>query len=486
MSQDINKIKDKISDNPPANDDIRDRPTTSKTTLAKETWLGNDPPNKCKLEQTDNGCNQNRNNSNSEDDENNHKVSSDDTSSENNNVFNCEKGESSLNYERDAVRKSTETNGLSNPQHTKASYSAEEARLFNGIKEFDKLVNNDISQANQNHTENLKTIGQSLKTLEVENGQSRTRKVNISTHNTIQGDCTNLSGTSTEIKTDGKSLNLDIESHKTTPGKDHNALKGSRNVPVSNHAHPNTAAIPTIILPNPMMIQSGLQRTLDFASFKPICEDVDPDINCINNKPTTKMLSPCDKIKQSTCKTDKHTDNVHGNGLSKTLTTRSLTSPQIKDDSASAEKAGDTPKSSKLSATGSNNIPSSKPIEKTVYIKTPDKSQSTPNRKLVFRNVQVLSPHNMAKLVPRTLPFRSINSENMKAMKQEQCLNTVCAEVMERWSEYINMTPAQLHRYECLNARSHLYTEEAVAMVEERDRYVWQLIDEMPPSCLKI
>jgi hypothetical protein len=65
----------------------------------------------------------------------------------------------------------------------------------------------------------------------------------------------------------------------------------------------------------------------------------------------------------------------------------------------------------------------------------------------------------------------------------ERELNTLIQYTAEllirRWGEYLTMTTEQISVYEIENAKQHKMIEDVIDMLEDKDRYVWQLIDDL-------
>ncbi|XP_045194508.2 uncharacterized protein LOC123550134 [Mercenaria mercenaria] len=51
--------------------------------------------------------------------------------------------------------------------------------------------------------------------------------------------------------------------------------------------------------------------------------------------------------------------------------------------------------------------------------------------------------------------------------------------LVRRWGEYLSMTMEQISSFEIENAKQHKMAEEVVDMLEDKGRYVWQLIEEL-------
>ena len=75
--------------------------------------------------------------------------------------------------------------------------------------------------------------------------------------------------------------------------------------------------------------------------------------------------------------------------------------------------------------------------------------------------------------------WKSIN----KALEAERTLNLYLKYTAEllvrRWGEYLTMTTEQIRQCEIDSAREAGMVEEVIEMLEDKDRYVWQLIDEL-------
>ena len=82
---------------------------------------------------------------------------------------------------------------------------------------------------------------------------------------------------------------------------------------------------------------------------------------------------------------------------------------------------------------------------------------------------------------------KSVSNNEWKTVNRcaevERELNTLIQYTAEllvrRWGEYLMMTTEQISKYEIENAKQHKMIEEVVEMLEDKDRYVWQLIDEL-------
>ena len=75
--------------------------------------------------------------------------------------------------------------------------------------------------------------------------------------------------------------------------------------------------------------------------------------------------------------------------------------------------------------------------------------------------------------------WKSIN----KALEAERTLNLYLKYTTEllvrRWGEYLALTSEQIRQFEIENAKETGMIEEVIEMLEDKDRYVWQLIDEL-------
>ena len=74
-------------------------------------------------------------------------------------------------------------------------------------------------------------------------------------------------------------------------------------------------------------------------------------------------------------------------------------------------------------------------------------------------------------------------NSKVKCLEAEREMNTLLNYTAEllvlRWREYLSMTMEEIRRFEVMNAKEIGAVEEVVEMLEDKDRYVWQLIEEL-------
>ncbi|KAL3860430.1 hypothetical protein ACJMK2_010554 [Sinanodonta woodiana] len=89
---------------------------------------------------------------------------------------------------------------------------------------------------------------------------------------------------------------------------------------------------------------------------------------------------------------------------------------------------------------------------------------------------------NLANPIPLSLNHEQFSTV-YKAFEEEREFNTyirfIVPMLQKRWLEYLNLIPDQLYQFELENARNLGSAPEVIEMLEDRDRYVWQLVEEL-------
>ena len=123
------------------------------------------------------------------------------------------------------------------------------------------------------------------------------------------------------------------------------------------------------------------------------------------------------------------------------------------------------------------------PVEKQKILrssKTSDKSKikRSKTRKALTEPEKKKSEGTECKAVNED-DWRAIN----KALDAERTLNLYLKHtaglLVRRWGEYLAMTSEQISKFELENAKEAGMIDEVIEMLEDKDRYVWQLIDEL-------
>lgn len=119
--------------------------------------------------------------------------------------------------------------------------------------------------------------------------------------------------------------------------------------------------------------------------------------------------------------------------------------------------------------------------EKTLkYSKTSDKSKikRSKTRRILSEPEKKNSEKTQCKSVNKD-DWRTIN----KVFEAERTLNLYLKHTAEllvrRWGEYLSMTSEQIRQFEIQNAKEAGMIDEVVEMLEDKDRYVWQLIEDL-------
>ena len=210
---------------------------------------------------------------------------------------------------------------------------------------------------------------------------------------------------------------------------------------------------------NAASIQQQFQSMIDLTSFAQL-----PEI--VENAPSTtrvKKVNFVDNLPEGSPEND-HTSTVTSNAESGTKTDK-------KKDAAASEKDKTEDNSNNTRFEKEKILRSSKTSDKT-------KIKRSKARKIVSDTDKKNSEKTQCKSV-NSDDWRSIN----KALDEERILNLYMKHaaglLVRRWGEYLVMTSEQIRQFEIQNAKEADMIDEVIEMLEDKDRYVWQLIDEL-------
>ena len=209
---------------------------------------------------------------------------------------------------------------------------------------------------------------------------------------------------------------------------------------------------------NAASIQQQFQHMMDMTAFVQLPE--------IENKPSTSRVKKVNFV-----------DNLPEPGSPKKDSTpasnaeSSSTKTDEKKDTTELEKAKPDDSTSKTSLEKEKTLRSSK---------TSDKSKI--KRSKARRTLSESSKKNSEKA-----KCKSVNSDDWKtinkALEEERTMNLYLKHtaglLVRRWGEYLSMTSEQIQQFEIENAKEAGMIDEVIEMLEDKDRYVWQLIDEL-------
>ena len=75
--------------------------------------------------------------------------------------------------------------------------------------------------------------------------------------------------------------------------------------------------------------------------------------------------------------------------------------------------------------------------------------------------------------------WHSINRYIEAEREMDSLLKYTCSLLVTKWGEYLAMTEKQIHELELKNAKEIGMVEEVVDMLEDTDRYVWEIIEDL-------
>lgn len=111
-------------------------------------------------------------------------------------------------------------------------------------------------------------------------------------------------------------------------------------------------------------------------------------------------------------------------------------------------------------------------------VHTPKTQQNTKTPGSICKSHSARTLHNKCKEVDKAV-WRA----TARFYAAEQELNTLLrftADLLvRRWGQYLSMTAEQVAKFELENAKEVGLAQEVIEMLEDKDRYVWQLIDEL-------
>ena len=118
----------------------------------------------------------------------------------------------------------------------------------------------------------------------------------------------------------------------------------------------------------------------------------------------------------------------------------------------------------------------------------PTRSRNNMNQEMTQQQRQTQLPVTSAPASVRSRKTRK--TRNVKRVSKqvlpdvtEHCderdVEKACALSLERWDNYLAMSSEEMHKFECENAREHMYNEDAMEMISNRDLHVWRIIDDM-------
>ena len=212
---------------------------------------------------------------------------------------------------------------------------------------------------------------------------------------------------------------------------------------------------------NAASIQQQFQHMMDMTAFVQL-----PDID---SKPSSssrlKKVNFVDNLPESGSSSKK--DNTKSDSKEECSNKKT----DEKKDKREPEKEKSADSSSKTSLEKEKTERSSKTSDKS-------KIKRSKARKIVTDSNKKNSEKTKCKSVNPD-DWRTIN----KALEEERTMNLYLKHTAEllvrRWGEYLSMTSEQIRQFEIDNAKEAGMIEEVIEMLEDKDRYVWQLIDEL-------
>lgn len=120
-------------------------------------------------------------------------------------------------------------------------------------------------------------------------------------------------------------------------------------------------------------------------------------------------------------------------------------------------------------------------------VKTDCDAENENKKEIGAKNCSNKQTSNVTKEEEKLTICKSVSEDEWKAANRcaeiEREMNALAqftAELLvRRWGEYLAMTAEKISAFEIENAKQHEMVEEIIDMLEDKGRYVWQLIEEL-------